>query len=276
LNPHSYDSPLGEPTVYESEYSPGTLYAIPRIEDRAKLGITGEPPFSGTDVWNAYEISWLNMKGKPVAATAEFRFPASSPNIIESKSLKRYLNSLTGTRYESTEAVRTLVCADLGAISGADAGVKLFSLSAPLPYTRQELPGTCMDNLDIAITQYEVEPDLLLDSVKDGTQVSETLHSHLLKSNCPVTSQPDWASILIRYRGPKIDRARLLSYLVSYRNHHAFHEHCIERIFIDIQRHCQPRALTVQAYYTRRGGLDINPFRSTFEEQPDRTRLLRQ
>ena len=233
-------------------------------------------PFSGVDIWNGYELSWLNSKGKPTAATGEFRFPATSPSIIESKSLKLYLNSLSATRYESTAAICSVLRADLGRTSGAETEVRVSNVASTEPRAPIELPGSSIDTADLEISRYDLDPELLSDATDDETRVAETLHSHLFKSNCPVTGQPDWASIVFRYRGAKIKRDRLLEYLVSYRNHAEFHEQCVERIFVDIQRYCRPESLTVYARYTRRGGLDINPFRSDFEEAPENLRTLRQ
>jgi len=233
-------------------------------------------PFSGVDIWNGYELSWLNPAGKPVAATGEFRFPATSTNLIESKSLKLYLNSLSGTRYESVAAVSSILRDDLSHASGADSQVQVSELASGELQVPGELPGRCIDDTELEISTYDLDPELLVDSTDSGTRVTETLHSHLFKSNCPMTGQPDWASILFRYRGARIRQDRLLAYLVSYRNHAEFHEQCVERIFVDIQRYCAPVSLTVYARYTRRGGLDINPFRSSFEEAPENPRLLRQ
>ena len=268
--------PLGKPVEYVSEHAPDLLHPIPRAHARGTLGIVGELPFSGVDVWHAYEVSWLNEKGKPVVATAELRFPASSPNMIESKSLKLYLMSLNGTRYESREIVRSLVESDLAERAGAAVGVDLFAADTPQAPQLSELPGASIDDADSTISDYDLNPQLLSGSAQEGAELEETLHSHLLKSNCPITGQPDWASIVVRYRGRRIERAKLLAYLVSYRNHSEFHEHCVERIFTDIQRHCAPAALTVHAFYTRRGGLDINPYRSDFEREPRRMRVWRQ
>ena len=200
----------------------------------------------------------------------------TSPNIIESNSLKLYLNSFGARRHESVEAIRSILREDLGRVSGTDVEVRIDELSSADPHPPGNLPGDCIDDIPLEISTYDLDPSLLSDSAEPGRPVSETLYSHLFKSNCPVTGQPDWASIMIRYRGGKIRADRLLSYLVSYRNHAEFHEQCVERVFADIQRHCQPEALTVYARYTRRGGLDINPFRSDFEEAPDNVRLLRQ
>jgi len=211
-----------------------------------------------------------------VIATAEFRFPANSPNIIESKSLKLYLNALSGSRFESADSYCSVVRADLDAAAKADVEVRATLPPSGASAALDVLPGVCIDGLEIEIAHYDLAPELLANSAEAGTEVTEHLHSHLLKTNCPVTGQPDWASILVSYRGPKIDREKLLAYLVSYRHHSEFHEQCVERIFVDLMRYCGAEMLTVYARYTRRGGLDINPFRSNTDSEPDNLRLWRQ
>ena len=268
-------SSLG-PAGQSGEHSPNLLQSIPRAEGRDRLGITGALPFAGEDIWNAYELSWLDTSGKPMVATGEFRILANSPNIIESKSLKFYLNSLNGCRYESPEAVRGTLAADLGRACGAGTRVRLHASASAGTPAQGEPVGQCIDAEELEKPAYELDPGLLRDSVDSRTQVAETLHSNLLKTNCPVTGQPDWATIMIRYRGSRIRRGALLAYLVSYRNHAEFHEQCVERMFMDIERYCRPTALSVYARYLRRGGLDINPFRSNFETPPPNIRLLRQ
>ena len=258
------------------EYSPHLLEPIPRADGRNRLGLTGALPFSGEDIWNAYELSWLDADGKPTVATGEFRIPANSPHIIESKSLKLYLNSLNGCRYESLEAVRGTIAADLDRVCCTETQIRLHT-SATIGAPAQGEPiGHCIDADELEEPAYDLAPELLRDSADQRSQVAETLHSNLLKTNCPVTGQPDWATVMIRYRGPRIRRAALLAYLVSYRNHAEFHEQCVERMFVDIERYCRPTALSVYARYLRRGGLDINPFRSNFETPPPNVRLLRQ
>ena len=261
--------------------SPQLLQPIPRDAGRKRLGLTGEPPFAGVDIWNAYELSWLDSAGKPVVATGEFRIPADSPNMVESKSLKFYLNSLNGRGYESPETVRSTISTDLGRVCGAQAQVRLNAMTSSTASTvaapvQGEPVGHCIDGAELVNPRYDLAPDLLRDSTDPRAEVAETLHSNLLKTNCPVTGQPDWATVMIRYRGSRIRRGALLAYLVSYRNHAEFHEQCVERMFVDIQRYCQPSALSVYARYLRRGGLDINPFRSNFETPPPNIRLLRQ
>jgi len=268
--------PLGKPTAYRDEYDPGLLCPFPRTPKREELGLEGDLPFQGFDLWNAYELSWLNEKGKPVVGMAEFRFPCTSPFLIESKSFKLYLNSFNQTRFPDLTAVAAVLEQDLSTACEAAVAVKLLPLSALAAPVAALLPGTCLDEIDVAIDRYDYAPEILTGAACPEMVVEETLHSHLLKSNCLVTRQPDWASVLIRYRGPAVDHAALLSYLVSFRRHSEFHEQCVERIFTDLLRHCRPERLTVYARYTRRGGLDINPFRSNYETDLPNWRLVRQ
>lgn len=260
-------SPLGKPTEYRADYAPELLYPIPRQLKRDELGIVADSlPFVGEDIWNAYEVSWLNPKGKPVVALATFRVPADSPSLIESKSFKLYLNSFNQTAFADTQTVETTLVRDLSAAAGAPVGVTLMPLDRQPQVDIAYPNGELLDRLDIACTDYQPAPDLLF--AADAPVVEETLYSHLLKSNCLVTGQPDWAMVVIRYRGRPIDRAGLLRYIVSFRGHNEFHEQCVERIYCDIRRRCTPEALAVYARYTRRGGLDINPFRSSGEFDP--------
>jgi 7-cyano-7-deazaguanine reductase len=268
--------PLGRATPYRDEYDPGLLCPFPRAPKRVELGLGGALPFTGFDLWNAYELSWLTPAGKPVVAMAEFRFPCTSPYLVESKSLKLYLNSFSQTNCDDFSAVAVLLERDLAAASGAPVTVLLRPLAAGSAAPLVDFPGRCLDDLEVAIDRYTLAPELLAGAADPGQIVAETLHSHLLKSNCLVTRQPDWASVLIRYRGPRLDPAALLRYLVSYRQHSEFHEQCVERIFVDLLRYCRPEQLTVYARYTRRGGLDINPFRSNFESELPNWRLARQ
>jgi 7-cyano-7-deazaguanine reductase len=276
MSEHMADLPLGKPTAYRDEYDPGLLCPFPRAPKRTELGLGEVLPFGGFDLWNAYELSWLAPGGMPVVAMAEFRFPCTSPFLIESKSLKLYLNSFNQTRFAGFAAVAAVLEHDLASASGAPASIVLQPLGAFGGSVLADLPGRCLDDLDVAIDRYDYAPELLAGDATAGKIVEETLHSHLLKSNCLVTRQPDWASVLIRYRGPRIDPAALLRYLISYRRHSEFHEQCVERIFVDLLRHCQLERLTVYARYTRRGGLDINPFRSNFESELPNWRLARQ
>ena len=267
--------PLGKPTAYRDEYDAGLLCPFPRAPKRLELGLEGALPFHGCDLWNAYELSWLDGRGKPVVGMAEFRFPCDSPFLVESKSFKLYLNSFNQTRFVDPATVTATLERDLAGASGATVVVRLLPLAAASA-AGEDLPGTCLDALDIAVDRYDYAPELLDGAACPVMVVEETLHSHLLKSNCLVTRQPDWASVLIRYRGPGIDHAALLRYLISFRRHSEFHEQCVERIFTDLLHHCRPERLTVYARYTRRGGLDINPFRSNFENELPNWRLVRQ
>lgn len=260
-------SPLGKTAAYQTSYAPDLLFPIPRQQKRDELQLSGRLPFFGVDIWNAYELSWLNMRGKPQVAIATITAPADSPNIIESKSFKLYLNSFNQTRLANTDALLALLREDLSAGFGAPVHI---TLTLPDQFERVrmgELEGTLIDRLDIDIDQYSPSPHLL-NSAKDEAPVEETLVSHLLKSNCLVTGQPDWASVSISYVGPQINEEGLLRYLIGFREHNEFHEQCVERIFVDIMRQCAPTKLAVYARYTRRGGLDINPWRSNFSGPP--------
>ncbi len=259
--------PLGQSVAYASQYDPSLLFPIARSHNRAALNLNdGNLPFSGVDLWNAYELSWLDAKGKPRVAMATFSVPADSPNIIESKSFKLYLNSFNQTRLVNSAALRGRMERDLSAAAGAPVGLDFFLPQRFSELQMGELDGIYIDKLDIEIDTYEPAPELL--RTRPGDVIEETLASRLLKSNCPVTGQPDWATVQIRYRGKPIDRESLLRYVVSFRQHAEFHEHCVERIFSDVMQACGPEHLTVYARYTRRGGLDINPWRSNFEAAP--------
>jgi 7-cyano-7-deazaguanine reductase len=255
-------SPLGSPATYRNRYAPQVLYPIERSRGRAELGIHGAPPFRGVDIWNAYELSWLDPRGKPVVALAEFHVPADSPAIIESKSFKLYLNSFSGERLE-TDALREHLAHDLGQAAGAPVAVHLRLATAFAAQRIVEPEGESIDALELDIDHYGPPRPDFLQADAAAAPVAETLHSNLLKTNCPVTGQPDWASVRIDYVGAPIDRAGLLRYLVSFREHRDFHEHCVERIYMDLMERCAPARLDVYARYTRRGGLDINPFRSS-------------
>lgn len=266
--------PLGQKTDYVSEYDPGLLFPIARVDKWRDMGIESERlPFHGEDIWNAYELSWLNKKGKPIVALAEFRLPCSSPNIIESKSFKLYLNSLNQMRYQDQFEVQEILEKDLSAAAGAPVSVIIRDVDA-MESLVVLTPDYCIDELDVEINEYHPNADLL--TVKETVQVEERLVSHLLKSNCPVTNQPDWGSVFIDYQGDQIDHASLLKYIASFREHTDFHEQCVERIFIDIMTRCKPQSLVVYARYVRRGGLDINPYRSTSPIVLGNDRLARQ
>ena len=253
------DSLLGREVAYPSTYDPSLLFPIPRAQARGEIGLDEAAlPFTGHDRWHAYELSWLDARGKPVVATATLEVPATSPHLIESKSLKLYLNSLNATRFATAEEAFARITADLSHAAGAAVRV---APGLP-PFAEARAGAEDIDGLDVAIDRYG-PPDAGLLAADAGTVVEEALHSALLKSNCPVTGQPDWASVVVRYRGPRIDRAGLLRYLVSFRDHAEFHEQCVERLFADVLARCRPEWLSVEARYTRRGGLDINPWRAT-------------
>lgn len=267
-------SKLGEKTAYCSHYDATLLFPIPRQDKRDELGIDDKRlPFQGLDVWTAFEVSWLNSKGKPVVRLAEFAFGADSRFIIESKSFKLYLNSFNGTHFDNEEAVLKVLKSDLSEASGDFVGVQFRSIDCNEELVGN-LPGLNLDELDIEVADYQVDTSLL--TADQSFYVSETLNSHLLKSNCLVTGQPDWGSLVVRYEGPRINHSQLLKYIISFRNHNEFHEQCVERIFMDLMTYCQPENLTVYARYVRRGGLDINPYRSNFEDEFDISRTVRQ
>ncbi len=265
-HPNADASPLGRPASYCDQYDAGLLFPFSRQGKRDEIGVdlqhTGALPFMGADLWTAYELSWLNLRGKPQLALASITVPCESPNIIESKSFKLYLNSFNMSRFESADAVRELLVNDLSAACGQRVGVKLVQPELFDAQPIHELSGLNLDRLDIDVTHYAPAPELL-SADHDETPVTETLTSGLLKSNCLVTGQPDWGSVQISYTGAPIDQAGLLAYLISYRNHNEFHEQCVERIFMDLWTRCKPTRLQVYARYTRRGGLDINPFRTS-------------
>ncbi len=267
-------SPLGRQQNYLSDYSPQLLYPIPRAQGYAKLGIQGALPFCGVDSWTAYELSWLNQRGKPIVAMASIDVPCESPNIIESKSFKLYLNSLNQTRFSDQEQVAQLLAADLSNSAGLQVTVKILDAQT-WPATESCMASyLCIDGHDVDIDRYKPDAQLLQSNARNV--VFEQLVSHLLRSNCPVTGQPDWGSLYLDYRGPQIDQAGLLRYLVSFREHQGFHEQCVEQIFLDLMHRCRPEKLTVTARYLRRGGLDINPVRSTDVDYPVIGRTVRQ
>ena len=271
-------SPLGKPSTYQSQYNPSLLFPIPRLYKREEIGLgEGRLPFFGMDIWNAYEISWLNMRGKPQVALARVMVPADSPNIIESKSFKLYLNSLNQTKLGGTDALLELLREDLSAGFGAPVQIALTLPENFSKLSMGELDGMLLDRLDIEVDDYAPNPSLLR-AEENEPPVEETLLSNLLKSNCLVTGQPDWASVQIKYVGPQIDQEGLLRYLIGFREHNEFHEQCVERIFMDILQQCKPHKLAVYARYTRRGGLDINPWRSNFSTgtPPSNARNARQ
>lgn len=261
-------SQLGKPAPYVDQYDASLLFPISRAPKREELGLAGRLPFFGADLWTAFELSWLTPRGKPQVAIAHVTVPCETPNIVESKSFKLYLASFSGTRFASADEVRDRIRSDVseavwrGAPVQGSVGVKLLLPEQFDQEPVQELDGLSLDRLDIECTHYTPAPQLLRAAV-DEQPVHETLASNLLKSNCLVTGQPDWGSVQIQYSGPQIEQAGLLAYLVSFRNHNEFHEQCVERIFMDVWQRCRPVKLSVYARYTRRGGLDINPFRTS-------------
>ncbi|NLS14151.1 NADPH-dependent 7-cyano-7-deazaguanine reductase QueF [Vibrio sp. SM6] len=258
---------LGKATQYSHDYDPTLLQAVPRSLNRDDLALGDTLPFVGHDIWTLYELSWLNARGLPQVAIGEVAIPAHSANLIESKSFKLYLNSYNQTRFSSWQAVQNQLIEDLSACAGTPVQVAVNPLSHYNGQPIVSMNGDCIDDQDIDIKSYEFDASLLTDAASDIV-VEETLHSHLLKSNCLITNQPDWGSVEIRYCGGQIDKEKLLRYLVSFREHNEFHEQCVERIFCDIMHYCAPSKLTVYARYTRRGGLDINPYRSTEQALP--------
>lgn len=266
---------LGRQTPYPDTYSPELLQPMERAPNRHELGAAAEK-FAGCDIWHAWELSWLNDRGRPVNAVGRFVFDCSSPFLVESKSFKLYLNSLAFTKFAGHQAVVELLQKDLSQLTRSPVGVELIAPDDSSALARTRPDGLLLDRLDIAVDEYDrPRPDFL--AADDENTTSETLVSHLFRSNCPVTNQPDWASMQIRYRGPAVDHAGLLRYLVSWRRHSGFHEHCAEQIFCDIRQRCRPQELDILACFTRRGGLDITPWRSSRSSTPPAwVRSLRQ
>ena len=281
MNPSSH-SPLGQPTAYADQYDAGLLFPMARAPQRLALGLSSPLPFMGADLWTAFELSWLNPRGKPQVALAHVTVSCESINLIESKSLKLYLGSFSNSRFADAAEVQARLRADLteavwrGGVVQSSVGVKLVSADLFDREPLFELDGLSLDRLDLECEHYTPAPELLISATHEEP-VTEVLTSNLLRSNCPVTGQPDWGSLQISYFGPQIDQAGLLRYIVSYRNHPGFHEDCVERIYLDIQQRCQPHKLSVYARYTRRGGLDINPFRTSYPQPlPGNARNARQ
>lgn len=260
------DAPLGKASSYISQYTPSLLFPIPRARKREEIGVPTPLPFYGFDTWNAYEVSWLNPKGKPVVAIAQVDIACSSKNIIESKSFKLYLNSFNGTKFDSEVDVKSILERDIRMAVEGDVLIQLINPNALVGQCIAGFVGECIDAYDVACDTYTVNPKYLFSDPLEI--VDECIFSNLLKSNCLVTGQPDWGSVYIHYRGYKINKLGLLQYIVSFRDHNEFHEQCVERIFMDISERCNPEQLTVEARYTRRGGLDINPIRSTENSRP--------
>lgn len=274
MNQHTPEqSQLGKATAYVDRYDASLLYPLPRAPKRAGIGITGSVPFLGADLWTAYELSWLNPRGKPQVAIAHVTVPADSTHIVESKSFKLYLNSFNNTVFESAYAVRDTIRADVSAAVWQGGPIQTMvgvRVLEPVMFETEQvrtLDGLLLDRLDVECTTYQPEPDLLR-AAQGEAPVTETLVSHLLRSNCPVTNQPDWGSVQVSYTGPQIEQEGLLRYIVSFRNHNEFHEQCVERIYMDILQRCKPVRLSVYARFTRRGGLDINPWRASHPQLP--------
>lgn len=267
---------LGKTVAASRHYAPSVLYPVARAIGRETLGIAGLPlPFCGVDVWHGYEVSWLDGHGKPRVALARFVVPCDSPCIVESKSFKLYLNSLNYTRFENQALVAQVIARDLSRVVGVAVTVEIMPFDRAQSLQPVPIEGVLLDDLPVAIDDFEYQPSLL-QRKEASVVVEEQLVSHLFRSNCPVTGQPDWASIRIGYRGQALDHASVLRYLLSFRDHQEFHEQCVERIFTDVQRQVAPDELTVEAFFTRRGGLDINPVRSTRPLLPSPLRHLRQ
>lgn len=269
---------LGKATAYADQYDASLLQAVPRQLGRDAIGLevtSAGLPFFGQDIWHAYELSWLNHKGKPMVALATFVVPVTSANLIESKSFKLYLNSLNQTRFRDISQLYQTLVHDLSECAGDKVAVTIHHVNELIAFQPTWIQGRCLDDLDIEVDTYDFDAGLLKMTGVD-TVIEEKLHSHLLKSNCLITSQPDWASVFIHYRGPAIDHESLLRYLISFRHHNEFHEQCVERIYLDLLRLAKPEFLAVYACYTRRGGLDINPLRSSSPYNPPNIRLTRQ
>ncbi|MBV1906815.1 MAG: NADPH-dependent 7-cyano-7-deazaguanine reductase QueF [Pseudomonadales bacterium] len=279
---HKTENPLGKQTRYFAKYSPEVLHAIERSESRRPAGIEGNLPFQGEDVWTCYELTWLNKQGLPRVAALSIRVPCRSPYLVESKSLKLYLNAFSQEYIESEDALCRTITKDLNALLKTSIYLELMALDE-IPVAHAHFEGICLDKLEAEIIEYSRTPELL--EVKAGPkqaivqepiQKNETVYTHLFRSLCPVTGQPDFASVMVHYSGQEISHQALLAYLVSYRNHTAFHESTVEQIFLDLMQYCKPEMLTVFARFTRRGGVDINPFRSNIEAKAPAGRLSRQ
>jgi len=268
------EGPLGQPTEYPTTYTPSLLHSMNRDMARARAGVVNAQNLRGEDVWTGYEFSWLNTEGKPMVAALRLRVPCQSPAIVESKSVKLYLGSFAQTRFESLADVQHTLDQDITLAFRSPVILELLEL-VHLNSQPQESPGVCLDDLDIRTDVYQRDASLLRCDDSDVT-VNETLFTHLFRSLCPVTAQPDWASVSVAYTGKPINRAALLKYLVSYRNHQAFHETTIEQIFCDIRDVCAPDRLSVYGRFQRRGGLDINPFRSDNSDSAPAWRTPRQ
>lgn len=273
---HPKQSELGQKAQYDSHYNPDKLFPIPRQLNRDKIDVTQPLPFFGCDIWNHYEVSWLNESGKPIVAIAEITYGCESENIIESKSMKLYFNSFNNTKIKDIETLEKTIKNDIETRIHAPVDIKIILLK---DFKEQKLfsgfDGICIDELDIECSVDQLNPAFLC---TEESIVTEKLCSDLLKSNCLVTNQPDWGSVQIEYTGKKINREGLLKYIVSFRNCNEFSETSVERIFMDVKKYCDPTSLTVYGRFTRRGGLDINVIRSTQKVSSEKInfRLCRQ
>ncbi len=269
-----HKSPLGKNSQYETAYNPELLFPIPRSGKREELGIDpADIPFYGRDLWYGYELSWLNKQGKPVVRVARFELPCDSPHLIESKSFKLYLNSFNQSEFSDENQVCEILERDLSSCAGGPVKVTLMGIKQLEEFGFQPAPGICLDDLEVTVASYSYDPSLLQ---KGQGRTEEIINSHLLKSNCPVTGQPDWGTLVVEYKGETIDHSAFLQYICSFRDHQEFHEQCVERVFTDLKSRFDFEELTVYAQYLRRGGLDINPWRSTHNKLPEAIRLIRQ
>lgn len=270
---HLHHSPLGQSSAYASTYDPSLLFPIPRSLGRENLELGNPLPFQGVDLWTAYELSWLTPSGKPVVRVASFSFPCTSLNIVESKSFKLYLNSLNQTIFPDESTLLETLHRDLSAAIQAEVSVKILNLDI---FNSQPLVQEAYENLDeLEVSTNTYEPCFEFLKHANNTHTTQKLCTHLLKSNCPVTNQPDWATLYIHYTGKTLCKESFLKYIISFREHNEFHEHCVERIYNDLLKKCAPEKLTVYARYSRRGGLDINPFRTNYENNPENLFLSR-
>lgn len=270
---------LGQSTDYPTSYCPDILYPISRQLGRESLALPAEQLSLGVDFWHCFEVSWLDNNHISQVAMLRLSIAANSPLIIESKSLKLYLNSLNFTIFDCQDSVLATIRRDLSACLQTQVEISLFELNQPDSLPIDKPDGVCIDkacqNKKIALST-QVDSGLL-GMPSDGQMVKQSYYSHLLRSNCPVTNQPDWGTVQIDIESPLIDCANLLAYLLSYRQHNGFHEQCVEQIFCDLTCAFRPKTLMVRAWYTRRGGIDINPVRvSDLSLLPKPSRLIRQ
>lgn len=269
------NSILGKNSAYKDKYDKTLLFKIPRSNNRNELRIDNNKlPFYGIDIWNAYELSWLNKKGKPCVAIGVFYVPVDSDNIVESKSFKLYLNSFNNYVVDSIKELEKIILEDLSDAVNAKVSGKLLPIDTRIEFGKPN--SINIDYLDIECEKYG-PPDNNLIEYED-ILVEEEINSNLLKSNCLVTGQPDWGTIIINYKGKKLKHESILKYLVSFRNYNEFAEQCAERIFMDIKKSINPEFLSIYIVYTRRGGIDICPYRSTDSNYtlPNNARLIRQ